>query len=78
MKGDQRKTDQTNNGESPDRIYFEQGSDNDDMSDEEEQELDNEDLEQDESPEQNTTTNDVRGKSRLEYRQLPLGAKTTK
>ena len=35
-----KKIDQTNNGESPDRIYFEQGSDNDDMSDEDEQDID--------------------------------------
>lgn len=69
---------QTNNSESPDRIYFEQGSDNDDMSDEEEQELDNDELERDESPEANTTTNNISGKSRLEYKQLPVGAKTTK
>lgn len=31
-----KKMNQTNKSESPDRIYFEQGSDNDDMSDDEE------------------------------------------
>ena len=64
-----------------DKIYFEQGSDNDDMSDEEdefdqvEDQLDDEEAGNMTTP--NANLNDDKSK-KLQYRQLPVGAQTTK